>query len=258
VKLLIDIGNTRIKWAFDQDAADGAVLLAQGECVHRDIGLAEAMGFVAELGQVPDEVVAVNVAGKAIEAALAAAVWEKFGLQLMLVRTAARFGPVTNGYRATEQLGADRWAAIVGAWFLRRKAVCVIDAGTAITMDAVAANGQHLGGIIVPGVSLMEEALFRDTSDIRGFSVQGFASSTAADWYGDDTRSAVAKGARYLLRAAINRAIGDMAENGVLPLVMLTGGDAEKLAQLLESAYEHRPMLVLEGLHYLTSGEADA
>ena len=254
MKLLLDIGNTRIKWACD----NGAELSAPGSLVHRDADLAETLQFLGALGAVPESVSAVNVAGAAIEQLLTAAVAERFGLDVNWMRTAARCGEVINGYSAIEQLGVDRWAAIVGAWNMHRRAVVIVDAGTAITIDVVNQAGLHLGGVIVPGMDLMQRAVFQDTSDVLNFRNQGAAAGTGQDWFGQGTRAAVEKGALFLLRAAINRAASDLEVDGALPLVILTGGDAEMLAALLETPYELHPLLVLEGLRCMTSGVVDA
>ena len=122
---------------------------------HRGAARSQIAGFVAALEQVPDSAAAVNVAGPDVENILRHSIRARFGIDLQVVRTQARFGEVINGYSTFEQLGADRWAAIVGAWQLRRRALCVVDAGTAVTIDLVAASGRHQGGVIVPGLDLM-------------------------------------------------------------------------------------------------------
>lgn len=254
MKLLLDIGNTRIKWACD----NGAELIDPGSVVHRDADPAETLKFLDDLMAVPEAVSAVNVAGVAIEQLLTAAVARRFGLEINWLCTAARCGEVVNGYRATEQLGIDRWAAIVGAWNMHRRAVVIVDAGTAITIDAVNQAGLHLGGVIVPGMDLMQQAVFQDTSDVLTFRNQGVAAVTGQDWFGQDTRAAVEKGSLFLLRAAINRAARDMDVDGASSLLMLTGGDAEMLSGLLETPCELHPLLVLEGMRCMTSGVVDA
>jgi len=254
MKLLLDIGNTRIKWAWD----NGGELIDPGSVDHRDADPAQTAQFLDDLVAAPESVSAVNVAGAAIEQLLTAAVARRFGLEINWLRTSARCGEVVNGYSAIEQLGIDRWAAIVGAWNVHRRAAVIVDAGTAITIDAVNQAGLHLGGVIVPGMDLMQQAVFQDTSDVLTFRNQGAAAAPSQDWFGQDTRAAVQKGSLFLLRAAINRAVSDMDVDGALPLVVLTGGDAEMLGGLLETPYELHPLLVLEGLRCMTSGVVDA
>jgi type III pantothenate kinase len=254
MKLLIDVGNTRIKWAY----ADGEKLLFPGNSVHRGQAPAEAVRFVAELQQIPDAVAAVNVAGSAIEAALRFAIRERFGIDLQMIRTAVRFGNVLNGYSAHEQLGADRWAAMVGAWQIYRCAVCVVDAGTAVTIDLLAADGRHQGGIIVPGLTLLRSSLLRDTSDIDAFVSQSTGPPDRAAWLGTDTRSAVERGAILMLCAVIDRVADSMTRGGDAARIILTGGDASLLLPVLNFPVEQRPLLVLEGLRHLAAVSVDA
>jgi len=254
VKLLIDIGNTRIKWAFD----DGDGLVAAGETVHRGKPAGYAAEIVAALAAVPDSAFAVNVAGPAVEKALADELHGRFGVELAMVRTAERFGAVVNGYRSMDQLGVDRWAAIVGAWYLCRQSVCIVDAGTAVTIDAVARDGRHQGGIIVPGLALMRAALKKDTSDIYAFIQQSEGPLAGGEWFGRDTQSAVERGTLFILGAAIEKAVSEMSITGEKPVILLTGGDAGILAPLLEHPAEQRPLLVLEGLRHLAAGTVDA
>ncbi len=252
MKLLFDIGNTRIKWAYDT----GSELLYPGEVVHRGIAPEQAVRFVAGLEKDPKidlgAVWAINVAGTALEEALAQALESRFGLSLRIVKTSERCGEVVNGYTAIEQLGTDRWAAVVGAWELFRTSICVVDVGTAVTIDVVAANGQHRGGIILPGLALMTESLHRDTSDIEGFAHNSQGGLSGDDWFGRDTRQAVQRGALFALRSAIIQAAeATAAPHESPPLIILTGGDAEVLLPLPGYSAELMPMLVLEGLRYL-------
>jgi type III pantothenate kinase len=254
VKLLIDIGNTRIKWAFD----DGSDLVAAGETLHRGKPEACAVDFVAALKQVPESACAVNVAGAAVEAAITNELKACFGLELSMVRTAEYFGDVVNGYSSAGQLGADRWAAIVGGWQLYRRSVCIIDAGTAVTIDAVAQDGRHQGGIIVPGLALMHTSLNNDTSDIVGFVKQSDGPLAGDEWFGTDTRSAVERGAVFMLSAAINGVVAEISKTGDMPVIILTGGDAEIIGPLIAHPVEYRPLLVLEGLRHLAAGPMNA
>lgn len=250
MQLLIDIGNTRIKWAFDS----GSALLHTGEIVHRNKTSAVATEFVSQLNEKPEAVFALNVAGAELEDALQKAVGKQFGLPMQMVNTSGKCGAVTNGYTSIEQLGADRWAALVGAWHQCRRAVIVVDVGTAITVDLVAANGSHLGGIIVPGVDLMRMSLKSDTSDIGGFAGNSKGPVPGRDWYGRDTLSAVERGTLFCARAVIEQAIEEFAGEDGAPAVFITGGDAELVVPLISVPVEHRPHLVLEGLRLLVGG----
>lgn len=255
MKLLLDVGNTSIKWAYDDGESES--LVESGEVRHRSSTPEAAAQLVAQLAVAPTAAYAVNVAGSKLAAELVASLADRFGVNLQFIATSARFGDLVNGYRAVEQLGADRWAAIVGAWQRYQRAVCVIDAGTALTVDVVNGQGQHQGGIIVPGLHLMRASLNLETSDISGFASKR-VKDAGPDWYGLDTGSAVEKGTLFMLRATINAAITESGVGDVRPAVVLTGGDAGLLAPLLAYPGELRPLLVLEGLRCLAAGAADA
>src|SRR5260221_2473034 len=89
-----------------------------------------------------------------------------FRVKIEFVTASQEYHGLTNGYLNPSLLGADRWLALIGAWTLARSALCVVDAGTAVKVDSVDASGQHLGGLIAPGIHMMREALMSKTSDI--------------------------------------------------------------------------------------------
>jgi type III pantothenate kinase len=244
MKLLFDIGNTRIKWAYDT----GTELLHAGEALHR--GRPEdVQQIVSGLEQEPEEIWVVNVAGADFSTGLTDTAEARFGVTPQFVKTARRCGEVVNGYDDVSQHGVDRWAAVVGAWNLYRSDVCVVDAGTAMTIDLVRADGRHEGGFILPGIQLMADALHRDTSDIEAFSGQGKALE-GGRWCGTDTLSAVQLGAVFALRATVTEAVRRL---GGQPAVVFTGGDAHALIPLPDFEPDIRPMLVIEGLRQLAA-----
>lgn len=247
--LLLDIGNARIKWAY----ADAGELLNEGEFVHRGLEIADVATFLTKLPVAPRQVDAVNVAGSEMAAILRKGIVDRFGVDLRLHVTEASCGPVRNGYTEADQLGVDRWAAIIGGWSHCREALCVVDAGTAVTIDLVNATGLHLGGVIVPGLQLMETALGGQTADIARFAARSEASQE--DWYGKNTRAAVARGAVFTLGAAIDRAAEEFAQTEEGVHLILTGGDAEVLLGQLQRSAELRPLLVLEGLQKIIEYE---
>ena len=249
MKLLFDVGNTRIKWAMELDGR----LLEAGSVTHRGISAADAVGFVAKLTGSPSSAWAVNVAGPDIEAALRQAVMARFNLSLRLARTTAAYGGVTNGYTNYEQLGADRWAAIVACGHRFKRPICVVDIGTAVTIDLVREGGAHQGGIILPGLQLMLGALRQDTSDIDIFANSSRGDVPDGDWFGRDTLTAIHRGALFALRAAITEAARSLDDGR--PLVILTGGDAPQVGELAGCDTLLEPDLVLHGLALLSVAE---
>ena len=163
MKLLVDIGNSRVKWAFSTVGC----FLAQGEAL-RDDGT--ALGSLLESRHAPDEIRISNVAGPEVGAGIAASLHEHFRIAPLFASSAATGGGVRNGYIIPGQLGVDRWLAVCAAFARYGAAVCVVDAGTATTIDLVTASGQHQGGLILPGLELMQSALLRRTGDLARLS----------------------------------------------------------------------------------------
>ena len=153
-----------------------------------------------------------------------------------------------NAYREPRLLGVDRWAAVIGAHALvGARACCVVDLGTAATIDAVLADGTHLGGYIVPGPQLMTGSLLRGTSDLAAHAAASGEGAPAL--FADNTRDAIERGCRVTLAAAIERAQADLgARAGAKPALVVTGGAAGEVLPDLRGGVEHVPDLVLRGL----------
>ncbi len=246
MKLLLDIGNTRIKWA----GLHAGRLDAGGEIVHRGVPAAMLADAIAALPAAASAA-GVNVGGPAVAAAVAAGLQRTHGIAIDWVKTTPAWRGLRNGYADPGQLGTDRWAAVVAAWHAAPGDLCVVDAGTAVTVDLVRADGRHLGGIIVPGLALMEASLGGETADIAGFAA-GPAGPGDPAWFGRSTREAVRRGALFSLAATVRAAVASFP-GGAVPRLVLTGGDAERLATLPGMAHDRRPQLVLEGVALLAA-----
>ncbi len=244
MKLLIDIGNTRIKWA----TLESGELTRAGGFAHQGEPSAAAAALIERVGGAPDTVLVSNVAGPAFAAAIAAAVSVDWNLDARFAETQPRSGRVRNAYRDHTKLGVDRWLAILAAAARYPAAVCVVDAGTAVTIDLVAATGEHLGGYIVPGPGLMRRALTADTGDL-GRLTSGDAEQRAQSIApGRDTGEAIGHGSLAAICALIERCARRLAEDNRDYIVVVTGGDAERIMPHLAVDLEYRPRLVLEGL----------
>jgi type III pantothenate kinase len=245
MKLLIDMGNTCIKWA---TLADGN-FTATGECVHRTRGTASAMQFLSQIHTEPEQVLAANVAGKELGDALGKIVRERWKISVDFASTQAESGAVRNGYDDYRQMGVDRWLAILATQERYDRAACIVDAGTAVTIDQMDASGQHLGGIIVPGLDLMRRALDSETGDIERLA--GLADNApVADRqvYGRSTAEAINGGALSAICGLIEYCMEQLNERDGDTVLVMTGGDAERIIPQLQVAVDHRPKLVLEGL----------
>lgn len=247
MKLLLDIGNTRVKWA----VLEQGELRATGSAPHRGRKL-EAMATEYWSGlPAPTRVVAVNVAGTDIERELRTWCETQWKLTPRFVTATAQAAGISNAYAEPGRLGADRWAAIIGAYHAYGAPACVIDCGTAITIDAVDVDGRHRGGLILPGVQLMRQSLYRET---RGIPDEG---GGAAVLLGRDTRAAVTGGTLYAAAACIDRVAADLTTQLGGPMrLLLTGGDTELLRPLLRGRYEFDPHLVLRGLAVVAEEKA--
>ncbi|MEP7314880.1 MAG: type III pantothenate kinase [Pseudomonadota bacterium] len=251
--LLIDIGNSRIKWALLR----GAKLGRQQVLPLNGSGGAQFRQLIAAaLGAAPRRpataIVAVNVAGAARANALAAAA-RRAGLPPPLLVTSRRSAVgLRNGYRDAWRLGADRWVAAVAAWHLagRKRPVCVISAGTALTVDVVDAAGRHRGGLIIPGPQLMVRALLRNTHGIAARARTRRATRPVR--FATTTRQAIESGAAQACAALIEHAVRNARDEfGARTQVFLTGGAAPALRSLLSLPHVHAPALVLQGLAVL-------
>ena len=230
-RLLVDAGNTRVKWAV---VANGR-WLAQGASEYGDWSALD--GQLA--ARLPAYVA--SVAGKEREGQLAAllASWD---LQPIWLSAEMACAGVKNGYMDPRQLGVDRWMGLIAARRRTRAAALVISAGTAMTVDALSSSGEFLGGIIVPGATLMRQSLRQGTSRVA---------DTGGVWraFPRTTGDAVASGVIAALCGAIQEQHAYVASAaGAAPHCLITGGDAELLLPHLRFPVEYVPALVLEGI----------
>jgi len=156
-------------------------------------------------------------------------------------------GPVRQGYRTPDTLGADRWAAVNGAYSRAgRGPLLVIDAGTAITYDAVDSAGVYHGGWITPGIRIRLDALHRYASRLPLV-----APSTPEHVVGGTTHDALLNGAFYGIIGEMHEAARRFAFGATTPVVYLTGGDAPLFQNHLNSPVRSAQDLVLEGIRCL-------
>ena len=160
--LVVDIGNTRIKWACVSERG----LVDPGEAVHGRVPGA-ALESLAEAAPARlDRVVAVNVAGEVFVSTFTEFVQRRWNLDPEFVTTEHEGHGVRCAYADPSRMGSDRWVALIAGFRLAGGAACVIDAGTAVTLDVVDASGRHLGGLILAGPRVIATALDRQTSGI--------------------------------------------------------------------------------------------
>lgn len=219
--LCIDSGNTRIKWGL----REGDAWLEQGA------GLPDAIAA--------NRIVACNVGGVSprltIEALAA-----RLRVPLEWVRAQAQQCGVSNGYDHPDQLGADRWAALIGARGLHRGDCLVVMCGTATTVDLLRADGRFEGGLILPGLDLMRDALAMGTADLP------VAAGNCVD-QPRNTFDAIASGAVQATAGAIERMFRQL-DPARDPLCLISGGAAGGVSPRLPFPHQVVGNLVLEGL----------
>ena len=238
--LAVDAGNTRVKWGLHDGRrwrTTGAVETARARHLASEW---KALGAV-------DRAIASNVAGDAVRIELERAC-AGLGIALAIVRAGREAGGVSNAYRDPGQLGSDRWAALVAAHAAIAGHKLVVNAGTALTIDALAADGRFLGGLIVPGPDLMARSLDEATAGLR--RAQGHFEDFPAS-----TPDAIASGALQACAGAILRLRHAMAARGLEPVALVaSGGAAARIAERLPIACAIHENLVLDGLLLIARG----
>ena len=258
-QLLIDAGNSRLKFALLREGR-----LARTRSVAwsvRPAGGADAAARQIMAGvRGAQRILVCNVAGAGIERALRRAARAARAPAPLFIRSARRAAGVRNGYRETWRLGADRWVALIGARaLLPRRALCVVDVGTALTIDLIDAAGVHRGGLLVPGPALMIEALLRQTAGIRrrAGAPPRRRNAAALTVFARNTRAGLIAGAELAAAALIERAMQEArALLGRRPQLLLAGGGAGPVASRLRTPTRRADDLVLRGLGVLAAGDS--
>lgn len=235
--LAIDSGNTRIKWGLH----DGSGWLKQGVVAQGKSAPLALLGQEWQGLPEPARIVISNVAGEPARATLSGLFSGWQAAPQWISASAFQCG-VRNYYADPSQLGSDRWAALIAAWGQQRCGCLVVNAGTAMTVDALSDTGEFLGGIIVPGLDLMQKALVTNTASL------GSKKGEFQD-YPDNTADAIASGAMQALAGAVERMSTSLAATlGHVPDCIISGGAAQLLQPRLNLSARVVDNLVLEGL----------
>ena len=247
--LLLDVGNSRLKWG----VAENGDLARTGHIAQQKIRDQGVGVLTKRLPRQVDAVIASNVAGPTFATRLAGLVHAHCNRDLHFAKATREGFGVRNSYSQPRRIGVDRWVAMVGARAEFRSACIVVDAGTAVTIDALDRNGQHLGGQILPGVDLMANALHKETSDLPLAKRSRSATYAGMAMFTSSTHDAIKSGALNAVIGAVERAIRTLRSEAYRPKLVLTGGDASRILQTLDGKPVHRPHLVLQGLLHMLS-----
>lgn len=243
MNLLVDIGNTRIKWGVDNNG-----VIKTGQPIEY-----KQTDFSSEIYQhwlklEPSQRLAISfVSADTVSLqiiAIAKKLWPKISVQI--AKSLATGFSVKNAYQQADKLGVDRWLGIIALHHYYPGYGCMVDCGTAITVDCLDKKGQHLGGLISPGLQLMKKSLFEGTEDLS------FINQHYSIGLSNFTESAIYSGALYSACGLIEKAVNDLCNCQTL---VMTGGDAELLAPHLSVDLIIDPELVLKGLSLFSKGE---
>jgi len=238
MKLLVDIGNSRVKWGVESDGAIEGLyaFVAEADAITDAFALAwgslkpTAVGFCSvSLGHLPEALHEWSLG--------------TWGLAPFRLRSAASTGALVCGYRDPATLGADRWANLLGARdLLGAVDVVVVDAGTAVTVDALRADGRHLGGAILPGLRAARAGL---GAAAPALPAAGEPSGLPAE----TTSEAIGAGSLTGLAGAIERVAREVGRPLDEPAWLITGGDTDTLRPWLDPCWRQEPLLTLRGLN---------
>jgi type III pantothenate kinase len=242
--LLLDVGNTRVKWAWLE-----YLEIARAAAVAHDATRRSWQRQIEADGHRPSRIVIASVAGPAFAAAVTLWARDHYRVEPEFISASAAFGGITNAYARPAALGVDRWLAMIAAWRAAPGATVIVSGGTALTVDSIDRNGRHRGGLIVPGLTMMREA--RAPFEDDGARLPGSAFAPVAG------REALPDCALLALAALADRSAAEGARClGAEPRLVLTGGDAPLIAPHLTHAADLVPDLVLRGLAIVATHDA--
>lgn len=268
--LLVEIGNTSLKWS----RLTGGQLGSMAAARHYGSLPIDVLASWEQLDGIKMVLVA-SVGPESVIDAVRSAATAYWQCPFTRVETQAQAQGIKIAYADAARLGVDRFLALIGAHWLderqgsvteagsdaqrqpattheARRPSLVVDAGTAVTFDALLANGAHLGGQILPGVTMLRESLL---GDLRLPSHQ---TQDHSDPWGTDTGPAIAAASLQAPAALAERLLQRLQQDtGTMPRLILTGGDAERIASLMHHPCECEPALVLNGLARFASTELD-
>lgn len=260
--LAIDIGNSRVKWAlFSGNPADCNVL--KHGAFHYSAENFEAALMHANLPVTSARLEISFVADQQLKSRLVNWLKNNKAGKINFAKTPARQGCVINSYQQPDKMGVDRWLAMIAGYHLQPltpdKALCIIDCGTAITLDMLNFNGQHLGGLIMPGLHMMIKSLAGNTGKLPSFNFNP-NTTPITEGLATTTESSIIKGCTQCIISGLFDSINHHQKNSPPPIkCIVTGGDGEWVATALNTLSpdtlqtSYNPYLVLQGLVFASS-----
>lgn len=220
MKLLLDLGNTRLKWQLHEDDSNQV----SGACAHADMLQQAQMWRELEIEGVWLAAVGVSALAEQLIQQL-----RDYGLVVHQLHSPAEQAGVINAYTEPANLGVDRWLALLAARQHIEGGALLVDAGTAMTLDVLAANGQHRGGLIVPGLRIMRSSLHSNTQLLP--EAEGDTRCL-----GLGTQQAIAAGTLGALASIVESTYQQQTSVDDALRCVITGGDAELVYNALRPA----------------------
>jgi len=244
--MLLDIGNTNLKWTWLDDNSHGSITSVS----HKGCSIGQLAATEWGAIPVPKQTYISNVAGPEMEAGLTDWIRKHWGHEPRYIRSTPQACGVTNSYQEAMRLGVDRWLTLIALHAQYSGPVCVVDCGTAVTIDVLGLDGQHMGGLILPGFGLMQYALLEHTAINfdKDVELDGLLAT--------DTESAILAGGVSAVAALVERIQHTIADQLGEPVTLvLTGSDAVRLGRVLSVPAVIESGLVMQGLIVLIISE---
>jgi type III pantothenate kinase len=241
MNLLIDMGNTRLKWA----VTTAGQIMSGAPLANNRINRDELFQLWSDISRPRRIAISCVSATRLLELVQTVANELWLGVDIILVKSQAHAFGVINAYQQPERLGVDRWLSLIAVWQQYQAPACIVDCGTAITVDLIDADGKHQGGLISPGLMLMKQSLGQGTEALTFSNAQyacGLAGSTEAAIYSGT------------LLAAVGLIEHVLAQHPAGMRLILTGGDAKLIAGQLDAVSTVDPDLMLRGLLCVLEG----
>jgi len=229
------LGNSAIKWCVASNPADFQTAYLPEHA---------SLGFLSSIwsGLEPTKEIWLSAVGPSVWQQLICNYAKAQDVLLHQVHSVKSYGLMRNAYQTPESLGVDRWLAAIAAWYSTRQAVIVIDAGTAVTVDAVTRAGVFIGGVIMPGLLLGSQSLVRGTAALQ-------VTTGDTGEFPKTTSAAIHRGVMLAVIGGIQAAATTaQSELGGVCRYVICGGDSELLQPYLSPEPERIPDLVLQGL----------
>jgi len=241
--LLFDIGNTYVKWALSENGR----VNHGGQFVYAPNQLETELRGIAARIKSPATIAIASVAENKRTETFTQLINQIWQIAPRFAAVEHRACGVSNAYPDIEQLGIDRWLALISAWNTYKKPLCIIDCGTAITVDLVDTDGRHRGGFIIPGLLMMQTSLIENTAKVAINTAKAFTLEP-----GRNTRDCVRNGWGLAVIGCLEQIIRRGGFDSCSQLeYILTGSDARYIGQYLSCEHHYDQELVLKGLAML-------